>query len=103
VVNHQRGEWLIAHVYTVLGKTDAALEHARRCFALTEGHADQMQDFDRAYAFESLARANALAGNHDEALTFFNLAEEAGQAIQEDGEKKYFLLDFSGGNWHGLI
>ena len=29
-----RGEWLVSHVYAVLGRAEPALHHARRCLAL---------------------------------------------------------------------
>ncbi len=38
-LEHQRGEWLIARVYTVLGIKEQALRHASRCLDLTERHA----------------------------------------------------------------
>ncbi len=31
-VRHQRGEWLLARVYAVLGEGNLALKHAHRCF-----------------------------------------------------------------------
>src|SRR5450759_2674978 len=34
-VHHQRAEWLLARVYTVLGDAPAAIVHARRCLELT--------------------------------------------------------------------
>jgi hypothetical protein len=64
-LNQQRGEWLIAHVYTVLGHAEPALRHAERCMLLTERHRDEMEDFDLAYAHEGLARAAALSGNRE--------------------------------------
>ena len=36
VVNAQRGEWLLARVYTVLEKPHPAMEHALRCQELTQ-------------------------------------------------------------------
>ena len=88
-LNHQRGEWLIAHVYTVLGLSEPALRHAQRCQQLTKEYADLMHDFDRAYAYEGLARANALAGNRQDALHYLKLAQDAGAAIADD----YAILD----------
>ena len=35
-VNEQRGEWMISHVYAVLGKSEEALSHAKKCWVLTE-------------------------------------------------------------------
>jgi hypothetical protein len=98
----QRGEWLIAHVYTVLGLAEPALRHATRCMELTQEFAGEMKDFDRAYAYEALARANALAGNREDGLKYLRLASDAGQAIADAEDKSIFMGDFDGGNWHGL-
>jgi tetratricopeptide (TPR) repeat protein len=101
-LHHQRGEWLLARVYSVLGLGDAALRHARRCLELTEQHADLMADFDRAFALEAMARANAIAGNRDRALEYIERAKEAGEAIAQDDDKSIFWADFDGGEWAGL-
>jgi hypothetical protein len=101
-VHHQRAEWLIARVYSELDLGEAALRHARRCQELTQEHADLMEDFDRAYAQEALARANAVAGNRGEALKHLQLAEEAGQAIADEESRKFFVGDLADGDWHGL-
>lgn len=101
-LHHQRAEWLIAHVYTELGVVDSALRHALRCLELTKEFADLMKDFDRAYAYEGVARANALAGDRDEALKYIHRADETGRGISNDEDKSIFLSDFNGGNWHGL-
>jgi hypothetical protein len=101
-VHHQRGEWLIARVYSVLGQAEAAILHADRCLELTREHSDLMEDFDWAYAYEGVARANAVAGNQEKALKYIALAEKAGEAIAEDESKKFFVGDFDGGDWKGL-
>ena len=101
-LHHQRGEWLIAHVYTELDLAEPALRHTTRCLALTKEFADLMQDFDRAYAYEGVARANALAGNREQAIKYIQLAQESGQAIGDEESKAIFLGDFEGGNWHGF-
>jgi hypothetical protein len=61
-----------------------------------------MEDFDRAYALEALARANAVAGNRDEALVYRQQAHEAGDDIADEESKKYFDGDLAGGNWGAL-
>jgi hypothetical protein len=101
-LHHQRAEWMIARTFAEIGVGDAALRHARRCQELTEQHADLMEDFDRAYAFEAMARANAVAGNRAEASRYLTLADEAGQAITDSEGKKFFLGDLDSGDWHGL-
>ena len=101
-LNHQRAEWLIAHVYTDLQLTDEALRHAARCLELTHEFEDLMEDFDWAYAYEGLARAYALDGRPDEARQFLQLAEEKGKSIQNEEDQSIFLGDFNGGNWYGV-
>ena len=101
-VHHQRAEWLIAHVYTELGLVDSALRHANRCLELTKEYGELMKDFDQAYAYEGVARADALAGNREAALKYIKLAEESGQGISNPEDKNIFTGDFNGGNWHGL-
>lgn len=102
-LNHQRGEWLTAHVYTELGFQAEALRHAKMCLALTEKHRDLMQDFDLAYAQEAMARAHALTGNRAEAIRYRETAEKLGNSITGDEDRKIFLGDFDGGSWYGLI
>jgi len=101
-VHHQRGEWLIARVYSVLGIAEAALRHANRCLELTQQYADLMEDFDWAFAYECVARANAVAGNRDEALKYVKLAQKASEVIKGEQDRKIFIADFNGGNWNQM-
>jgi hypothetical protein len=57
--NLARGEWLISHVYAVLGRAEPALHHAGRVLDLCQEH--DIGDFDLAFAYEALARA----GSHE--------------------------------------
>jgi hypothetical protein len=93
---------MLARVYAELGVGEAALWHAGRCQELTEQYADLMEDFDRAYALEAMARANAVAGNQVEAHRYLDLAEKARQAITDDESKEFFVGDLNSGDWHGL-
>ena len=102
VVHQQRGEWLICHVYAVLGHAREALRHAERCFELTQSYKEIMKDFDIAYAFEGLARSHAMMGDHHMAQEFFVLAQQAGQTIADEEDRSIFLSDFEQGPWSGL-
>lgn len=101
-VNEQRGEWLMARVYTEAGDPEAAVRHAERCQALTEAHLELMQDFDRAYALEGLARAYVSAGEMGKGREFRDLAQSAGEEIAEAESREIFLGDLQTGNWRGL-
>ena len=93
---------MIARAYSVLGFGEAALRHAKRCLELTEEHADLVADFDQAFAYESVARAHAVARNQEEAHRYIELAQQAGEAIEADENKEIFVADFDGGDWQGL-
>lgn len=101
-VHQQRGEWLIAHIYTVLEDSQKALHYARRCLKVTEANMEQMADFDLAFAYEGIARAHALAGNLGEAKSYHEKARAAGEAIAGEEDKQIFLGDFEGGRWYGV-
>ena len=102
-VHLQRGVWMLARVYTVLGNASLALQHASRCLGLTEQYRDQLADFDFAFAYECMARARALAGDRLEAQKYVEMAEKAGASIQEEEEdRQVFFDDFNGGDWFGV-
>ena len=101
-VHHQRGEWLSARVYATLNQSTMALRHAERCLELTDQHADEMKDFDRAFACEGLARAHAIAGNKAEATRHMQRAEDAGKAIADPEDRKVFFDEFNAPPWNGV-
>jgi hypothetical protein len=96
-----RGEWLVSHVYAVLGRPEPALHHARRCLALTDGRPG-LADFDHAYAAEAMARALACAGDRDQAAAWHSRATAAGAAIADDEDRGIFTGDLATGPWFGL-
>jgi hypothetical protein len=58
-VNRARGEWQCSRVYAVLGRSEPAMWHARRCLAICESNG--IADWDIASAYEAMARANLAA------------------------------------------
>ncbi len=92
-VNLARGEWQCARVYSVLGRAEPALHHARRCLELCTRH--EVEDFDLPYAHEGLARAYALAGDGPKAAQHVALAREAGERIASAENRELFLRDLS--------
>lgn len=99
-VEFERGEWQISRVYSVLGRAESALFHAKRCLEIcTENN---IEDFDIAFAHEAMARANAALGNKLEFEKHYLLAKEAGEKIKGKEDKEYFLSDLESGNWYGM-
>jgi hypothetical protein len=91
-VNEQRGEWLLSHVYAVLGRAEPAVTHALRCLEITE--AAGLQGFDRAYAYEAMARALALA-NDPVAAEWRARAVQAGTEIADPEDRAIFEADIN--------
>ena len=95
-VNFQRGEWLIARVYTILGNAQESLAHAMRCQELTTQYKSELQDFDIAYSYEALARAYALNKDKENFQKYKDLANTAGEQIANKEDKDQFMLDLKG-------
>jgi hypothetical protein len=89
----ERGEWQISRVYAVLNRPQAAIYHAHRCLTLCE--ANQIADFDLAFAYEALARAYAVAGDAAMSEEYEALAEQAAEQIEDEGNREYFLSELA--------
>ncbi|MFG2696377.1 MerR family transcriptional regulator [Kitasatospora sp. NPDC048407] len=90
-VNLSRGEWQCSRVYSVLGRAEPALHHARRGLELCQAHG--IADWDLAYAYESLARAHAVAGDKDQARAWTEQALAAAEDIAQDEDRELLLTD----------
>lgn len=98
-VEFERGEWQISRVCSVLNRPEAAIYHAQRCLAIcTE---NEIADFDIAFAYEALARAYAVAGKAGKSREYSELAEQAAEQIEEEGNREYFLSEL--GTVAGLL
>ena len=99
-LNAQRGHWLLARVYTVLEQEEKAQHHAEECMKITDELS--LKGFDLAYAYEAMARALALAKNQNEASEYYQKANDAGQIIAGEGDKKLFFQDLKAAPWFGM-
>jgi hypothetical protein len=93
--NRARGEWLCSRAYAVLGRAEPALHHARRCLEICEQHADNVEDWDLAFAYEALARASRVAGDEDHARRFEQRGRELVEQIADAEEKDIALKDYA--------
>ncbi|WP_328557483.1 MULTISPECIES: MerR family transcriptional regulator [unclassified Streptomyces] len=93
-VNLSRGEWQCSRVYAVLGRAEPALHHARRGLEICLAHG--IGDWDLAYAYESLARAHAVAGDKEQARAWTEQALAAAENIAEDDDRELVLTDLEG-------
>ncbi|MEP7040939.1 MAG: hypothetical protein ABI864_05120 [Chloroflexota bacterium] len=87
------GEWQCSRVYSVLGRGEPALHHAKASLAICE-QAD-LGDWVMAAAYEALTRASAVAGNADEARTWLARAQEAVAAIADPADREVIEGDLN--------
>jgi len=92
-VNLGRGEWQCSRVYAVLGRGEPALWHARRCHTYALG--PSAAEWDLAAAYEALARASAVAGDHDAAADWKTKAVAALDAIADADEREVIENDIA--------
>lgn len=83
-VNVVRGEWQCSRVCATLRRAEPALHHAKR--ALGTCGANQLADFDLAFCYEAMARADAVGGDIEEAKLWAERAREAPIAQDDDRE-----------------
>jgi hypothetical protein len=93
--NLARGEWQLSRVYTVLGRAEPALHHARRCLAYCEANPGTLEDWDLPYAHEALARAHALAGEADEAGRHAAQARELAARVADAEDREHLEADLA--------
>jgi DNA-binding transcriptional MerR regulator len=91
--NNARGEWQVSRVYSVVGRPEPALYHARRCLEICQTNG--IGDFDLAFAYEALARASAVAGDGDGARRFVEQARGARDGIAEADDLELFDADIA--------
>jgi len=93
--NRARSEWQCSRMYTVLGRAEPALHHARRCLELCESNPDALEDWDLPFAHEALARAYGIAGDDEEASRHAALAGELGGRIADPEERQLLEADLA--------
>jgi DNA-binding transcriptional MerR regulator len=86
-----RGEWQCSRVYAVLGRSEPSLHHAHRYLELCQENG--IADWDLAFAYEALARASAVAGDHDQARAYTEQALAAAEDIADDDDRELVLSD----------
>ena len=93
--NRARSEWQCSRVYSVLGRPEPALRHARRCLEICEASPDALEDWDLPFAYEALARASATAGDAAATSEYLALARAAGGPIADEEDRALLEADLA--------
>jgi hypothetical protein len=87
-VNDARANVTIAHVLATLGEGDQALVYARKCLDYFQANPDE--DWDIAFAWLEVAFAASVLGDADLQLSAFRKAEELGNRIKGEEDRRIF-------------
>lgn len=90
-VNHAVAEWQVSRVYAVLGEARLAAAHAQTGLEIAEGAA--LGPFFLGYAFESLARASAVAGDTTGRDAWLERARAAAEQVADEGDRALLEAD----------
>jgi hypothetical protein len=87
------GEWQCSRVYSVLGRGEPALHHAKASLAVCEEAG--LGDWVEAAALEALARASAVAGDAAAARNWLERARTATAAIADPEDREVIDADLA--------
>lgn len=88
-----RGEWQISRVYALAKMGESALYHGNHALKYCLDNA--IDDFDLAFAYETIARAYSVLKDNAQKQAFIDKAREASDSIEQQEDKDYFLSELA--------
>jgi len=85
--------WQISRVHALVGRGDEAARYGQRCLQASQG--EGTAPFALGYAYEALARAEAVRGNTAEAKEHLAKAREVAETLTEEETRKMLLNDLA--------
>jgi hypothetical protein len=85
------GYWQLSRVYALLKQPGPAMQYATRCLEYSQGE----PPFYAAYAYEAVARAEAVAGNFAQTREAIAQARALSDQMADAESKQVFLADLN--------
>ena len=85
------GFWQTSRIYALLGQADNARRYGQLC--LSASQREDVPPFYLGYAYEALARAEAVGGNEGKMQSYLDIAKMTAEEIKEADEKNMLLED----------
>ena len=86
-LNIARGDWMISHVYSILGKGQEALLSAENCLRVTL--ANNIDDFDLVFAYEAMAYAYKVLDDKTKFHIHLTIAYSHVDQVKSKEDKEY--------------
>ncbi len=87
------GYWQVSRVFALLNRANQARHYGQLCLEASQD--EGVPPFYRGYAYESLARAELVAGNLDEMGKLLTLAHQVAASLPDPEGKKQLLNDLA--------
>jgi hypothetical protein len=85
------GYWQVARIYALLGQPDDARRYGFRCLEVSQ--TEGVEPFYAGFAYEALARAEAVANDSAKRDEYLREAYAISERITDDEEKQMLLSD----------
>jgi hypothetical protein len=87
------GYWQLARVHALLHHAEPARHYGQLCLKYSQG--EGTEPFHLAYAYEALARAEAVAGDNAKRDEYLRLGHEVSKTLDDPETKERFLADLA--------
>lgn len=85
------GHWQTSRIYAIIGQAENARWYGQMCLEVSQ--VESVTPFYLGYAYEALARAEAVGGDREKSNQFINEAKAAAENIEKPDDKKQLLDD----------
>jgi hypothetical protein len=85
------GYWQLSRIYILLGEADSARQYGQLCLETSRG--EGTLPYHLGYAYETLARAEALAGNKIKSDEYLRLAREVSEKMTDPEARQMLIKD----------
>lgn len=83
--------WQTSRIYALLGQSENAKRYGQLCLDASQG--DDLDAFLLGYAYEALARAEAVAGNKQQMEIYLQKAREFAVKLTDDEDRQLLMDD----------
>lgn len=87
------GYWQVARIFALLGQADMARRYG--LLSLNSALVNRLPPFYLGYAYEALARAEAMSGNAVQAKFYLDKANNASDGVSDEQSKRQLLAELT--------
>ena len=94
-INTLRAYNLLTYAYAMIGNGATASHYSNRTMDIFKTSPKGLADFDAAFVYDAASRAYSASGENEKADEYKVKAKEAGEEIQNEGDRTVFMTTFA--------